>query len=486
MRVAWLLRIGASALVVILILGFGPATAVGVTLLILAAIVVLLRPRLLIYATFVLAFLTLPTAVPTTVSIGPFSFRAYEFTLALSAVYVLVSVKTTRAANVLAWLLGLLVMGGALLGVARQNPMGDILTDVRWLAIMWLGFIVASRVVRTPAATILLRLLPWVLWVSAAFVLAGSLFGLPLTGRTEQASLSNIGDLNEATRLLTPTNFLALAVVAGIIALAIAGRATFRGSLYLTAPAVLILVLAFSRNSILGIVAAAAFALLVCWSIRAFIRVTLISVVVVAASVLLVAGAPVIAQLPGGAWLNTQVESYTTRVVEGLNPSTQATDPSAQFREVSENQRIIPRIAESPVIGHGFGFAYKAATGSPGTFERELAYLYAHNFYLWLAVKTGLLGVAIFLLFIAWPGARSFRERSSLNIALTAGVVALGTISIVAPMGNGSPTSALLGALIGGVVGMAVTNPDHGSFELVRRRTRRSAHSPQSPQPQSQ
>jgi O-antigen ligase len=154
-------------------------------------------------------------------------------------------------------------------------------------------------------------------------------------------------------------------------------------------------------------------------------------------------------------------------VLEGLTSSTLEVDLSSQFRVVFENALIIPRIEESPLFGHGFGYAYKPPLGIPGTFNSDFAPYYAHNFYLWILVKAGVTGLAIFLWFSLAPILKTFRQSSGLAHASAGAATALLACSFVVPMPIGSPTALLLGALLGAAAAFSSVDsktPTHAKF----------------------
>lgn len=446
---AWLGLGAIGVALTVAVFAVGPTQVALVVGVLLAALVVVLRPQWSVYATFILAFATLPTVVPTVVSIGSQTLRIAEVTLIVAAVWCLFTFKASKAANLaLGALLGIIVVW-SMVGLVAGNTTADIVKDVRPLILLWIAAVVASRVAGTFVAAGVLRLLPWVLWSAAALVLLASTTGLELTGRSESASLTDLAATDEATRVLTPTNFLALVVVSGCVALALTGRGKGLRLWRYWVPAVVILALAFSRNSLIGVGVALIFALVAKWSVKAFLRVIVLVTTVGIIAFALSTAAPLIAGLPGGAWLNEQVSSYTTRVIDGLDPTVQSSDPSTQFREQSENLVIVPRISESPFIGHGFGARYKDPIGVPGTFFYDSAPLYAHNFYLWLSLKGGFLAIAIFAVVALGALIRAIRQRTAIDTALGAGLAALLACSVVAPMAIGWPTSILLGCLIG-------------------------------------
>lgn len=418
---------------------------------IIASVLVLsIRPAWTIYLTLILAFTALPAFIPTEFNVSGNTIRAHEPFLLLAVLYSMVKFKSSRRMNLLTLAFATFVALGFLVGFAEQNTGAKLLYDARPVAEGAVMIFVAVRVFGTDVAATAYSVIKWVLWASAAVVLAGATLGIQVGGRTEEASLANPGaDSGAATRLLTSATFPALAVLCAIAAIVIAKRATLRSTWVLSVPAALIVVLSFSRNSILALAVAILFAVIATRTMSATLRAGAIVLVTIAAFALLIVLNPVLATLPGGEFINTQVASYSSRVLDGLTSNVQATDASVQFR-ASEDAWLLRGIASAPVFGHGFGFAYKPSSGT-SSFTLDYAPYYAHNFYLWTGVKTGVLGVLMFVLSIASPLLRSLNRPTVATLGIAAALVGMLAASYVAPVPLSSTSTILFGALVGGL-----------------------------------
>ncbi|PZF62870.1 hypothetical protein DEJ33_15305 [Curtobacterium sp. MCPF17_047] len=415
-----------------------------------AAVILLLlmRPTWSIYLALILSSSALPAFLPTTFDVAGLTLHAHEPFLVVALVYSVAKFPASRRANLVALAFAGSMAVALLVGLAHQNPISKILYDVRPLLETAAAVIIASRVFRTPIAERCFKVLGWVLWISALVTLAGATTGLAVGGRTEDASLTSVtGDSAAATRLLTEATFPALAVLCGVLALAVAGRVRVRDSWMLSTPALLIVVLSFSRNSILAVAVAILFAIVANRQVGTFVRGSAIVVSALAVFGLLVVLGPVLAQLPGGEFINTQVHSYSDRVVSGLTSTVQATDPSVQFRS-RENAFLLQGFQSSPVFGHGFGYAYKPSTGN-ASFLLDYAPYFAHNFYGWLAVKGGALSVLLLVASVASPLLRSLGDASKTTFALAAAFAAMLAVSIVAPVALSTNSALLFGGLLG-------------------------------------
>lgn len=418
---------------------------------VLAAMVVLLlllRPTWSIYLALILSSIALPAFLPTTFEVAGLTLHAHEPFLLVGLVYSVAKFPASRRANLILLAFAGSIAVALLVGLAHENPVSKILYDVRPLLETAAAVVIASRVYGTPIAERCFKVLGWVLWISALVTLAGATTGLTVGGRTEDASLTSVtGDSAAATRLLTEATFPALAVLCGVLALGITSRIRLRDSWLLSTPALLIVVLSFSRNSILAVAVAILFAVIADRRTGTFVRGSMIVVSALAVFGLLVVLGPILAQLPGGAFINTQVQSYSDRVVGGLSSTVQATDPSVQFR-ARENSFLLRGFLSSPVFGHGFGFAYKPSAGA-ASFLLDYAPYFAHNFYGWLAVKGGALGLLLFAASVASPLLRSLRNASRATFGLAAAFAAMLAVSVVAPVALSTNSALLFGGLLG-------------------------------------
>lgn len=451
----WPMVIAATVLTFCLVVAAGPALSLGI-ILALAAVLTLLRlPAVALYATMILAFTAFPSAVPTNFSVSSISFAAYEPTLLVATFWAVATLRPPQRKAVLrsGLLLFAILALGVSVGLLSNNPLGEIVTDVRPLVWLICAVITSGLVFGSAKADRAMRLIPWILWFSASMMVLSSATGLPLEGRSEQATLYTSGTSSEATRLLTQTNFLAVAVICIVVALLIGRHAKLSvATLSYLFPAILIVTLGFSRNSILAIGVAVLFAIIASRSVKAFATAMALAATLVCGGLLLNAAAPSLEQTSAGQWVNVQVEGFQNRVLTGLDPTVQSRDGSTQFRETAEGVFLRPAIADSPGVGHGFGYAYKAAHGPPGSFTAERAPYYAHNYYLWLLVKTGAVGLILFVVVCIFPVVRSLDRPPAKQLVLAATVAGLMAASFVAPIANGRPTSTLLGLLVGALI----------------------------------
>jgi hypothetical protein len=332
---------------------------------------------------------------------------------------------------------------GILEGLFFGNSHVELLHDSRNLISMLMGTVLVVGLRTGRHTSVCLRAVGWTLWLSVATSVLASVGVISIVGR----DLANDGT-GGASRLITPATVMAVATSCVCISLWLLGSIPAPRLAFYLFPSLLLMLVSFSRNNLLAI------AIVVFWTVMASrsIGVAFAAAWRGVAAVLILLGVvlatPVV---PGGDWVNAQLVGFEQRVLGGISGEARARDNSAQFR-IHEIQLVKPVITERPLLGHGFGSAYKAPQGAPGSFEATRAPYYVHNFYFWLALKTGVVGLLGFALYLFLPLLRSLSTRAPLPIAFAGSTVAFAGISVVAPMPIGSPTGIAFGALVGGVM----------------------------------
>ncbi len=405
-------------------------------------LVTLTRPNWLVPITVFLAFAAAPSWVPQAVGLGGISIFIFEPTLFAAALW-LASRRQRRVPKPLwGFLLAATMMTG--LGLWRDWNVAWFLADARPILDLIVGAYVAYRYLAMFGYHAIVRAAGVTVWFSALLTAFSSLTGYPLSGRSEIASLT--GAQEGAERLLTAAVFPSLALVCIVVALLITTRSTAGPAVFFLAPALLILLLAFSRNHVLGIAVAALAATLATPSVATKMRgVTRLLTVGLTVSVA-VAGLSLSGASP---WLTSQLDSFSTRVLGGLSSDTRAVDASTQYR-LSENRDALPMIKQSPVFGHGFGAEYKAPSGPAGSFFATRATSYIHNGYLWLLLKGGLVALLAFLALLLKPVLALMRgQRRPELVAVASTLLGLASVTAFAPLMIGFPTAVLFGFVIG-------------------------------------
>jgi len=419
-----------------------------------ALALVFVRPQWSVSATIVLAFTAMPAIIPRGISQFGLSVYFYESTLIVAAIYAWTQLPPVRYAMSRSLAMAAIAIFGIALGFLLGNPTSRVIEDPRGLIQMSIAILVAARVAYSPIESTVVRATKWSLWVSAILIVAASLSGIKLAGRTEDAGLSFVGQgeraLSGASRFLTSATHFSLAVTCICVGLLVVRASTFRKVWTYLIPAAIVVFLSFSRNSLVALSLTVIVALLVNRQFRDFVR-TVTGVAIVAVTTWIVSlFARASTDLPSVSWFVTQIDAYWDRVFSGLSGEVIASDTSAQYR-VKESQYLTAAIAESPLYGHGTGYAYRPAVGPAGSYTQTSGVYYAHNFYYWLLVKSGLIGFAAFVyasflpLIAAWKRAT---PRTAVLIGTLVGFLAISTVAPM-PLGTDSGAALLLGSLIG-------------------------------------
>ncbi|WP_213576696.1 O-antigen ligase family protein [Rhodococcus sp. USK13] len=415
------------------------------------------NPDRIVYATIFLAFLSVPNSFPTSFYVMGVQVRFYEPFLVMSVCYVALRYRRRSRFGVTGIVLA--IAFGVVLAILLSNPVSRIYIDTRLFIYLPMAYFVASRFFVIVNTRAVLRMIPWVLWISAISTIAASALGSKLAQMQSEAA----GSTAEATRLIGPATYAAVVVVSGVIALVIGGYATIRETWIYWTPALPLMLLSFSRNILISIFVAGLFALVASRSWPAVVRLIRTVVVTVLGLGLLYWSLSGLAGIPGVSWIQAQADGFLIRVVGGIGGQAINQDGSAQFRFQQENAYLVAEIYESPLWGHGFGFAYKPInTGRAISDKSENLQYYAHNFYLWILVKAGLVGFLLMLIPIARVLGAALRGGGPVRLATGAAAAGLLAVSIVAPMPLGSPTAVLLGLVIGACAGASAVDRRQG------------------------
>ncbi|BBY59338.1 hypothetical protein MSAR_24740 [Mycolicibacterium sarraceniae] len=115
----------------------------------------------------------------------------------------------------------------------------------------------------------------------------------------------------------------------------------------------------------------------------------------------------------------------------------------------AENAHLWIAIPEAPIVGHGFGYAYQPAFGRANSFTATYGPYYAHNFYLWLLAKSGIIGLGGFALFALIPIVRGLRTPLVEAKASAAFAAIYLAVCVVSPAGESGTAAMVLGIALG-------------------------------------
>ncbi|WP_082133075.1 O-antigen ligase family protein [Mycolicibacterium obuense] len=422
-----------------------PLAALIVVALVACLAICLASPATIAALATFSAFASLPDSVHVGKVFGPIGFDIQDVLVIFAILALLLKVKLRISDIQPAASFTVVILLGLVIGISTGNELSRNLGEVKNLFIAVSGFLLGALVVHANLLRQTIRAFGAILWFSAAMVLVSSASGLRLAGRNETLE-GGAGDT--ATRILTNTQTPALIAMTALVVLTVIGRIGSKPWLFYGTPAAVILLLGFSRNTLLALAIGAALSLLFTFSWQSVRRITAMTIAGLACASFS-AGALYLLQGSASAnWANGQLRGYFDRVFEGTSTDALSKDPSTLYR-LRENDNLIQAFWEAPLFGHGFGYAYQPPIGASGFFAAIDGPYYAHNFYLWILVKAGVIGFVGFACFALPPAVRAARDGRTFPRA--AGIVSISMliICLVNPLPLGSANSLALGLMLG-------------------------------------
>ncbi|QLL06566.1 O-antigen ligase family protein [Mycobacterium vicinigordonae] len=426
------------------------------------------KPELMIGLALFLGCAALPQGLHVGKVIGPVSIYASHVVLILAICFVLPVVRLRMSDYLLPGMFGIVVIYFAAVGFSTGHHTGIVVREATFLFEMLAGFVLALVVVYGDYVILSIHAMAFTLWFSAGMAILGSSGGIRLAGRTESLQ-ADTGDA--ANRVITSSLIPAIAVLTALVAAQIAGRVKPSAYLALGLPALVIAVLAFSRNTILsvGVAAVVAFFASMGWSaVRRAARLTLTGAGILAVTIPLALF--LLGDSTAGVWLANQITGFSHRVL-GRSTGTALTEDPSTLARFAEDRHLNDAIAAAPVFGHGLGYAYQLPFGGddPSEFTQTLGTTYAHNFYLWWLAKSGAIGMTGFAVFALTPLVRALRSASVPAKVSAATSVGLLVMCVIDPLPEDPANSMTLGIALGAAMAFAT---------LGRRRVRPELEEP--------
>lgn len=423
-------------------------------LLILATLCLVIywvRPQLMAVIAICLACGTFPEGLPAGKVIGPVAIYGHHAPLLLAIGYMIPIVRPRLSTWLLPIMFMCTVIYFAVLGFEMGHDIEVVVREATFLLEIVGGFVVAVLIVRSNFVWPAIHGFAATLWFSAAMIIASSLYGIRLEGRSEDLEVPGI---TEVTRLVTHSAVPAQAALVTLVAAQIVGRV--RPVLYLTVgvPALIISLLGFAREIFIELAVAVVVSFLASFDFSAVRRSGKMIVVGAAVFAITVPGALFLLQESHiGEWLDGQFTAFNHRVFGGMSSKALAVDQSNLDRLV-EDRALIDKISEAPIFGHGLGYRYRLPFGGGDwAFADTYGTTYSHNFYLWWLCKSGAVGMAAFAVFALTPVVYALRSSSPQAKIAAAVSTALIVVSVVDPI----PEEAIEGMVLGLALGTAMT-----------------------------
>lgn len=382
-------------------------------------------------------------------AIGPGQIYIADFLVPLAALVAFSQVRGGRL-PVVVFLVGVLLAAVTLLGLYNDAEFRWILRDARGMVYFTCGIIIGGLIYQSPRSWPWLLRTVWIFLAAVAVLLVLSHQWSIVTGDE-----TNVIDYNgrptelEGQRFRIATDPLALLVLSGLLASLVAGirSGLARPIVFgLVVSAGFIIFVSYSRNTLLGLVAAGLFAVLTPGTggrtaqfLRAGRGVTTVSVI---------GCALLLAALTFPATRGS-VQTFGDRVFDGLTSQALQTDPSIDWR-ARETETGVAAVTSHPFIGRGFGVFYRDRLVHEFSADPGFR-LYMHNYYLWLLAKGGVVLFGAMLLLFAWAlaGFRAMSRRSDGHAAVGAGLASIAACAFVAPWPAQVDGAAVVGMVIG-------------------------------------
>ncbi len=430
--------------------------------LLFCVVVYVTKPQWMVWFALFSAFASLPESLHIGKDLGVVTIYLYQVAIVLAAIYILKPVsRLRRSSYILPGMFLALMVCCAVVGFAAGNPIDRVLREFSILFELVSGYVLAMLIIDAGYAKQTVRVIGVTLWFSAGMLVAASFHLVVLAGRTE--NLEKGMGAAEATRLVTNTQNMAIAVLTALVAAQIVGRVKPAMYFMLAPPALVITLLAFARHTLLLMAVAGVVALLASPGWPALRRTAIASMTSAAILAAAVSGSLfLLTHSSAGAWLGDQFTAFNNRVLHNVSSSRFAVDPSILARQ-AENTNLRRAIEDAPVFGHGLGYPYQLPFGKPDSFSATLGTTYAHNFYLWWLVKAGAVGMTAFLLFALTPIVRGLLSSSAPAKTAAALAVALLVNCTVDPIPEDPADALVLGLALGAAL----------QFAVVKRRARR-------------
>jgi len=357
--------------------------------------------------------------------------------------------KIFKELPIIYWLLLIIIVWGGIYGYLRGNGLAKVFFDANgYLYLAILPAVVSAIKSRKQIENLLKILAAAIIIIAFKTLILFVWFGFALPGVAtvyhwviEQGIGEITGLVGSASRIFMQSQFYALVglFIFSICPSPLMGEGNKGGRLriLIIAAALFSIIMSLSRSFWLGGAAAAVFLLfaVIFFERENFPRFIRLGLTIILIGVLEIGGIFLLTKLGGGGFS----QAVTSR---GLNPA-QESAGSARLLLLPE---LMNKIAQNPVFGKGFGqeLTYKSYLPDRVTPENPDGEITTYAFewgYLDTWLKIGLLGLLVYLLFIA----RIFRtgwERLKIsnfrfqNLGLLSGLVALLTLNITTPYLN--------------------------------------------------
>ncbi len=419
LRLRWAVAaVAVGALLGLLAARFSPALVIAAVAGGVVLVVILRAPEVGLLATMLLsAGFVAPTSLPQ-VPFGPFDLNLAEVIVLVQLAHVAWRGLTRRGAvrvrtplgGLVVWFLFAVLLSAMRAVLLYSTDLFFVISRLRVL-LFYASFLVVVGLISTRRQA--RRLVGGLYAIAVALALAAVAQAVYPSFRLsggQAATLATAGQAHEGVLRVTLPGLplIYVMLVVSVCDLALRDGARLLPSLLRALALGAGIVLAFQRNYwlTLGLVFGAAIVVIGGRPRRRIVR-------AVAAGLLIVT---LTATYAGGD-ITRYAVATRDRLLWGLSSRTLIQDRSAQMR-LLETRYALDSIARHPLLGIGIGGYYRPAVPEDAYWReaggRSLRY-YVHNAYLWIAVKTGVIGLAPLVAFLALAVARGLARWRALS-----------------------------------------------------------------------
>lgn len=458
----------ATAVVLAALIGFAANGEVPVfwlafalPLIAIATAAQLRSKRALPFLAFALALAPMPVFVPTLLPLGERAIFITDAVFVGVAAWAIRAPGPARGPDRAVGFYGFAIALLAVIGYLNGAEQSALLQDLRGPLYLICGYLIVSRRLQPTDSRNVLLLVGGILWWSVLAITIALVSGQEfLQGRVGSASafLGDSSQTLEATRFLVASKELGLVAMLSTMALALLGAR--RGGrrthlLWLFVPGAFVVFMAFSRQSIVAVVIALLYVMVVTPR-----RPETVGRMATGAGALgLILAILVISGVAGryageNTVIGAQLSGYSDRVISGLRGENATEDPGNRFRTL-EIQAAVDYFTAHPAVGGGLGVQYREDLEIEAFNDIEYGRRYVHNVYLWYAVHGGVLGLVAIgfllarpLVTVLLPAFRGAFPRRDLVLALGAPYLGILVIGLVEPVIHTNASAPLVGGLL--------------------------------------
>mgnify|MGYP006269885837 CR=1 FL=1 len=394
----------------------------------------------------ILSFATFPTSISLTKYVGevPIKLSGLFLVLLIASSFFLGRPRSWFVTIFMATLLiGFLVAGFS--GLNMSNALVESIPLLEFIGVVW----IFMNMNFNSYFPVLAKYLIACLWFSMGveLMMSAGIIDNPFGSRASFSG-SGISDIGLG-RLVTPTHLLAGVCLGALGYVWISKSANWKTIGVWFIPAITISALASTRLLIVFIVLPAVAAAIVQKQNRGKVRLVGLAICVLITPVFIYLLSET--AIPQLGLINQYSGNFIGRFYSSFASGNVWEVDNSSFYRTQESYYAMQYILNHPLFGGGFSSVYLSSPLITGNdFLGLHGNAYSHNAYIWLALKTGLVGLALFIVGLLYVLIKLFKMKNlnehGMPIILLISILIVGSIWNI--FGN-SPDSSVLGIVVG-------------------------------------